>query len=270
MKQLIINADDFGYSAAVNAGIIHSHKEGILTSATLMANMPGTLEAIKLAEMYPDLGVGCHLVLTMGQPLNKDCHSFQDENGYFYKLSDYPKVRGKYSNQEIYTEWCGQIDYLLACGVNLTHFDSHHHIHFYPENREIALEISQKYNLPFRNSYGTEHFEPFDFNRVNDLLLDMMNTTAIRDMSLPYTENQDKCLEELTETFSRGNSAQILEMMVHPAFVDEYLFSHSSFNIARMREVEILTDPRVQQLIQELGYTLVNYGTVNKKSRVSI
>ena len=71
MKKVIINADDFGYSSAVNLGIITSHKKGILTSTTLMANMSGCDEAIMLAKENPNLGVGCHLVLTCGKPLTK-------------------------------------------------------------------------------------------------------------------------------------------------------------------------------------------------------
>lgn len=261
MKQLIINADDFGYSAAINAGIIHSHRQGVLTSATLMANMPGTLDAIALSKQYPSLGIGCHLVLTMGRPLDGTNTSFQDEKGEFYKLCDYPTMRSQYSDEEIYHEWCTQIEYLLDKGVKLTHFDSHHHIHFYPENRAITTKISKKYGLPARNSYGTENFGPIESPDVNDLLLDMMNTSAIRDMSLSYQALREQCLQELQDTFEKANNVQTLEMMVHPAFVDEYLLTHSSFNIARMREVEILTDPIVRQLIASLKYELVNYQT---------
>ncbi|MDU5510859.1 carbohydrate deacetylase [Enterococcus gilvus] len=268
MKQLIINADDFGYSAAINAGIIHSHLEGVLTSTTLMANMPGTMEAIELSKQYPRLGVGCHLVLTMGRPLDPTNRSFQDENGRFYKLCDYPKMRASYSEEEIFHEWCTQIDFLLSKGVKLTHFDSHHHIHFYPENHKITKRISEKYGLPFRNSFGTEHFEYADLAHTNELLLDMMNTKAIRDMSQGYNVLRENCLLELTETFARAKEAQVLEMMVHPAFVDEYLFTHSSFNIARMREVEILTDPAVRQLIDSLNYELVTYQTIKPNQNV--
>lgn len=264
MKQLIINADDFGYCAAINAGIIHAHREGVLTSATLMANMPGTAEAIALAKQHPSLGIGCHLVLTMGRPLDATNTSLQDEKGNFYKLCDYLLMRESYSEEEIYREWCTQIDYLLAEGVKLTHFDSHHHIHFYPENREITTRISKKYDLPARNSYGTEGFSPTSGQAINELLLDMMNTESIRNMTLPYSTLKNECLSELKETFAKGEKAHTLEMMVHPAFVDEYLFTNSSFNIARMREVEILTDPSVRQLIESLNYELVNYQTAKK------
>ena len=62
MKQLILNADDFGLTHGVNEGIILAHRDGILTSATLMANGPAFDEAVERARANPKLGVGCHLV----------------------------------------------------------------------------------------------------------------------------------------------------------------------------------------------------------------
>ena len=128
MKKVIINADDFGYSSAVNLGIIKAYKEGILTSTTLMANMPGCDEAINLAKENPDLGVGGHLVLTCGKPLTKG-ESFVDGKGDFYSLTEYKKHRNEMSDEEIFQEWSYQIDYLMDHGLKLTHLDSHHHVH---------------------------------------------------------------------------------------------------------------------------------------------
>lgn len=259
MKSLIINADDFGYSAGVNAGIIQSHKNGILTSTTLMANMPGTLDAIQQAKNYPNLGVGAHLVLTTGKSLISHDTNLVDPFGNFHHLSEYPRVRTSFSDEDIFDEWCAQIDFLIDNGVPLTHFDSHHHVHFFPENHDITRRISEKYQLVFRNSYGTEDFSPHDFKQVNDLLLDMMNTPVIRDMSQSYELLKESCFEELAATFSKGMSVDVLEMMVHPAFVDEHLYNNSSFNLQRIREIEILTDPLTQQLITDLGFRLTRY-----------
>src|SRR5699024_3337774 len=69
MKRIIINADDFGYSRAVNWGIIDAHAEGLLTSTTLMTNMPAAEHAFKLGHAHENLGIGVHLTLTCGRPL---------------------------------------------------------------------------------------------------------------------------------------------------------------------------------------------------------
>ena len=69
MKQLILNADDFGMTHGVNEGIMRAHREGILTSTTLMANGLAFADAVKKAAENPKLGVGCHLVLVGGKPV---------------------------------------------------------------------------------------------------------------------------------------------------------------------------------------------------------
>ena len=65
-RRLIVNADDFGLSASVNAAVIQAHRTGILTTASLMVNEPGCAEAVRLAQENPRLGTGLHLTLLMG------------------------------------------------------------------------------------------------------------------------------------------------------------------------------------------------------------
>src|ERR1700689_1910411 len=66
VRRLIVNADDFGLSSSVNEAVVRAHREGILTSASLMVNEPGFDEAVKLAKETQKLGVGLHLTLLLG------------------------------------------------------------------------------------------------------------------------------------------------------------------------------------------------------------
>ena len=59
-RRLIVNADDFGLSPSVNEAVVRAHRDGILTSASLMVNAPGFAEAVELARANPRLGVGLH------------------------------------------------------------------------------------------------------------------------------------------------------------------------------------------------------------------
>src|SRR5215813_14504652 len=68
-KQLIVNADDFGMTEGVNRGIIDGHTRGVISSATLMANMPAFDAAVRLAKDHPALGVGLHFNITQGRPV---------------------------------------------------------------------------------------------------------------------------------------------------------------------------------------------------------
>lgn len=260
MKLLIINADDFGYSPGVNSGIIYSHQHGILTSATLMANMPGTQEAVALAKQHPGLGIGAHLTLTAGRPVIKELGTLTDDDGNFFKLPSYHEKRPLYREEEIFIEWCAQIDYLMRQGLTLTHLDSHHHVHSFPENQLIARAVSERYGLPFRNSRGAEKKAVVPANYRNDICVDMMNTEMIRSLDRAYVMDKEACLAELSQTFNAIADHEIVEAMVHPAFVDETLYYQSSFHLQRMREVEILVASEVRNMLDMLGYQFVHYG----------
>ncbi|HOI45659.1 MAG TPA: ChbG/HpnK family deacetylase, partial [Candidatus Aminicenantes bacterium] len=86
MKRVIVNADDFGLCQGVNRGIVLAHQKGILTSATLMANMPGFDEAVEMARDHPRLGVGVHLNLLRGEPVTpaRDVASLVRADGFLH------------------------------------------------------------------------------------------------------------------------------------------------------------------------------------------
>ncbi|GAA0752503.1 MULTISPECIES: chitin disaccharide deacetylase [Clostridium] len=258
MKRVIINADDFGYSSAVNQGIIKSHKDGILTSTTLMANMPGCDEAILLAKENVNLGVGAHLVLTCGKPLTK-VTSLIDEKGDFYNLVEYKKHRKQMCDEEIFQEWSYQIDYLIDQGLNLTHLDSHHHVHSFPENLEITKRIANKYNLCFRNIFNLEENIELPAQKGIKGFFDLMNHTAIRDLTIPFYKNPVKCFEEIQIVLDKVKDNEITELMVHPAYVDEILYFNSSFNIQRMKEVSILCDSQMKKLLEKNKIVTCSY-----------
>ena len=261
MKKVIINADDFGYSTAVNLGIINSFKKGVLTSATLMANMPGCDEAIELAKENPSFGVGGHLVLTCGAPLYERS-TLVKEDGNFSGLKEYKTNRSNMDEQEIFEEWSSQIDYLLEQGLELTHLDSHHHVHTFPENQEITKKIAEKYQLCFRNAYGLEEQVALPHQKCITGFLDLMNHKHIRDLTTPLESNRKQCFEEIQSVLNQVADEQITELMVHPAFVDEHLYFHSSFNIQRTREVALLCDPQMKELFIQNKIETCHYGDI--------
>lgn len=261
MKKIIINADDFGYSTAVNLGIIESFRKGVLTSATLMANMPGRDEAIAFAKENPFFGVGGHLVLTCGSPVSVRS-TLVDEKGNFYGLEDYKINRHKMEDAEIFEEWCSQIDYMIHHGMTLTHLDSHHHVHTFAENLEITKKIAEKYQLCFRNAYGLEDRVALPYQMGITGFLDLLNHQEIRSLQHSFDSRREKCLEEIKFTLEQVEEDQITELMVHPAFIDEQLFFHSSFNIQRTKEVAILCDPQMKEILEYYQMELRHYGNV--------
>ena len=70
VRQLIVNADDFGLTAGVNRAIVETHSGGVVSSATLMANGAAFDDAVRRARSAPNLSVGCHVVLVDGTPVS--------------------------------------------------------------------------------------------------------------------------------------------------------------------------------------------------------
>jgi predicted glycoside hydrolase/deacetylase ChbG (UPF0249 family) len=138
VTRLIVNADDFGLTPGVNRAILELHRAGALTSATLMARAGATDEASEIARATPSLGVGCHIVLVDGEPALSaaELPTLADPlTGRFHlTLGAFLKrlLSGKIESAEIEAEARAQIASLQDRGVQLTHIDTHKHMHMFP------------------------------------------------------------------------------------------------------------------------------------------
>src|SRR5580704_17015807 len=152
MKQLILNADDFGLTRGVNEGIIQSHRNGILTSATLMACGPAFDHAVELAKLNPRLGVGCHLVLVGGRAIapleeipslvSKDANLHDSLGSFVTRLST-----GMIRPKEIQRELRAQILKIRAAGIEPTHLDTHKHTHAHPAVMEAIGRVATEFGI---------------------------------------------------------------------------------------------------------------------------
>ena len=149
---LIINADDFGYSSAVNRAIIQAHREGILTSTSLMVNERATIEAVQLAKENPDLAVGLHLVLVLGHSSlpHDQIPSLTNQNNEF---SNSPPLAGmKYffnpqARHELKKEMRAQFEKFVATGLPFSHVDGHTHLHMHPVIFDELIELCEEFNV---------------------------------------------------------------------------------------------------------------------------
>jgi len=131
-KSLIVTADDFGFSADVNAAVVRAHREGILRFASLMVLRPAAKEAARLAEENPGLGVGLHLELCADRPEKAGLR-------YFFDAKARAGVEG---------EIRAQFDALLALGVEPTHVDGHINIHVHPVIFPALCRVAREYGVP--------------------------------------------------------------------------------------------------------------------------
>lgn len=147
---MIFNADDFGRSPAINAAVIRAHREGVLTSASLMVTGDAFAEAVALAHATPTLAVGLHLVVSGGRAAlsPQQIPHLVDAQGCF--LEDPLRAGLRYAllraaQQELAREIVAQFERFAATGLPLSHVDGHHHLHVHPVIFNLLLPLAQHY-----------------------------------------------------------------------------------------------------------------------------
>lgn len=151
--RLIVNADDFGYSVGVNDAILRSFERSLVSSTSLMANMPGFGHAAGLIGEHAVLQgkVGLHLNLTEGFPLSTSLRAhplFCDSSGGFVYKRARPLFRlGGAERSAIYEEMQAQLERLLAAGIHPTHLDSHHHVHTEWAIAPLVCRLARVYGI---------------------------------------------------------------------------------------------------------------------------
>lgn len=240
MTKLVINADDFGYTEGVNLGIISAYKNGVVSSCTIMPNMPGFEHGLDLLKQNPGLGCGVHMTLTCNKPLLTSHKTIVDEDGYFYKRAT-KEILEKMDLNEVYEEFCAQIDKVIDSGIDITHLDSHHHVHGLEKLRPVIEKIVDKYKLPIRGV--------FEYNTKIKNIVPLIDSFYDDKVDYNYFKNS---IEEIKKY-------DICDLMCHPSFVDEFLLNSTSYSIQRTKEHTILTSNEVKEFLKLNNLTIINY-----------
>ena len=184
MKAAIINADDLGICASTNTAIGLAFRDGILTSASLMVNMPAFADAVdRVALRHRNLGIGLHLVLTSGRPVLHPSRVplLVDARGCFhYSFAGLARVlcsrRRRAVLQQIRDEWRAQFEKAQAAGISLDHVDSHQHVHMLPALWTSVHRLAREFSAgPVRDSHervtfhGANRLHPRDCLRPMNL-----------------------------------------------------------------------------------------------------
>lgn len=245
--KLIINADDFGYSKGINYGILEGFKNGVVTSTTLMTNMPGTSHAFQLINEYKELlNVGIHLVLGAGKPLSENSLSLIDSKGFFKNIE---KLLVEAEIEDIEKEFNLQMKKFLSYGIKPTHIDCHQHSHSNKKILKIVLDMAEKYELPVRI---------LQKNKIH--LKENEKSFIIHPESFDGGFYGDFISEKLFKKIVLNNqSYKTVEIMCHPGYVDQILFNNSSYNISRPKELDILTNKETFDFLKINNIELINY-----------
>ena len=236
MKYLITNADDFGFTRDVNEGIVHAHREGILTSTTLMATGAAFEHAVALARENPTLDIGVHLVLVGSDP-------YPETVARLVAAVALGRIR-------VYDELASQVRKILDAGIQPTHLDTHKHTHLLPQVLDAVARIGEEFRIPWiRRPLGslfhgriathgcrtTDHFAGFRLTGRYDAAE----------------------LARLIRALPDG----ITEFMCHPGFCTEELrAARTRLKESRRRELDALISPEVRAALLDANVTLSKYG----------
>jgi hopanoid biosynthesis associated protein HpnK len=287
MKRLIVNADDFGWSDAVTSGILKAHREGILTSTTLMANLPGAAEALDRARREaPGLAVGLHLNLTEGEPLapRGDVAALLDAAGRFGRslAALAREVRASPAARlAVEKEWEAQAGWARDHGLAPTHLDGHKHVHLVPALLPLAMALAQRHGIrAIRTTAevrlpGLGRLLPRTWgarDRLRQWLLARVGQCwgrraqpAVREAGLATTDwffglratggVSAEMIERLLARAPDGTG----ELMVHPGLAEAAPARPTRLADSRPRELAALCDQRARRALVAGGWTLTTY-----------
>jgi len=287
VRRLIVNADDFGFTAGVNRGIVEAHTRGIVTSSTLMANGRAFDDAVHLAKSVPRLSVGCHVVLIDGEPVldAKRLPSITSANSSGVRFRDglqafaVRALTGRLDPDEIEAEAGAQIHRLQSAGVSVSHLDTHKHTHLFPAVLRPLLRAARARGVrAIRNPFGPRKpltsrallARPGLWTRYVEVRILRALASGFRDsaereglttpdgtLGIVVTGALDeKLFRAIAEIIPEGT----WEFVCHPGYSDDDLKSAKT-RLRESREIElrVLTMPQAQEFLLRQGIELISY-----------
>jgi predicted glycoside hydrolase/deacetylase ChbG (UPF0249 family) len=252
LKRLVVNADDFGFTADVNEGIVEAHRSGILTSTTLMANGAAFDDAVRLASQNPDLDVGCHLVLIGGRSALAPHNPLP---------SSVPHLLAAIVSRRIaiHDELAAQVRKILGAGISPTHLDTHKHTHLAPPVLDAVARIAQEFGIPWVRRPFEIPFLRSRFRRV--LAVHKCRTT---DYFTGFRLTGRFRAPELVQLIGRLPEGTT-EFMCHPGRCrDELRNAATRLKESRERELLALISPEARQALAESRVQLINYRVLSE------
>lgn len=266
-RRLVVNADDFGRSPAINAAVLQAHREGILTTASLMVNEPGMEEAVELVRHEPGLGVGLHLTLLCGRAaLPDDQIPGLVHDGCF---TNNPVQAGwryfahGHLRDQLRAEIHEQFARFQRTGLTLDHVNGHLHLHLHPTVFGILMEdaaqlgitrlrlTSDPLLLNWRLSRGRWVYRLTHWLIYR--ILARRAQGALRRRAITHTANVFGLLQN-----ARVDEAYVTGLLAQLPAGDSELYSHPSVD-EFSDELAALISPRVRTMVEQLGIRLVRY-----------
>jgi chitin disaccharide deacetylase len=288
VPRLIINADDFGLTRGVNRAIAEAHSQGIITSATLMANSSAFEDAVKLTRELPRLSVGCHIILVDGIPILESSRvrtlvaGNTGRDGQFRtSLAAFAGsvLTGRVDESQVEAESTAQIKKLQASGVRVSHVDTHKHTHMFPAVARPLLRAARACGVrAVRNPFSPCRPLPMHVLRQQPHLwkryLQVRALGSLQPRFLRLVANADMITSDgslgivatgvldlaLFETLIESIPPGTWELVCHPGYSDSDLDKvRTTLRHSRVQELKLLTSATARVALSRRGIELCSY-----------
>jgi hopanoid biosynthesis associated protein HpnK len=294
VKNLIVNADDFGWTEGVNRGIVEAFRNGIVTSTSLLANGLAFASGVATAKSAPGLAVGVHLNLSDGAPVadRESVPNLLNDEGLFTAGPEsllLRRARRGLPLNEVEAEWDAQIQKVRDAGIAPTHLDGHKHVHMLPGLFEIALRLAKRHDIgAIRVSLEASSLRAAlsagNKKRAGLVLKQGVQARGLKLLARDAREQAERAgiatadyfcgiaqtgqltLAGVTQ-FLKSLPEGITELMCHPGYADAALQKTATrLQHSRQTELDILTNTEIRNLVASQGIRLIDYGFVAQEA----
>ena len=273
LKQLIITADDFNADAERNQGILEASDKGILTTTSVISNLPLDSETVTALKNSFN-GIGVHLNITKGAPLSSDSRTLVDKTGQFFnKQTAWKKALSKlYDPNGLLSEFSAQIEMLLDNGIVPDHIDSNNHLHIFPVFADITAQIADKYKIKFiRVPKETFYFTDINitktfFKKYFIYSLSLVAKKFFLKAGLGFPDHfngiayPSMVSRESIIKFIKNLPPGTTELMCHPGYESD---TNSFSNLDRKKELLYLTGTEIISEIKKNNINLISFSEIS-------
>jgi predicted glycoside hydrolase/deacetylase ChbG (UPF0249 family) len=287
LRNLIVNADDLGWTEGVNRGIVEAHRKGLVTSTSLLANGRAFAAAQGISRSNPELGIGVHLNLSDGPP-SAPANEVKGLLGKSGELEDAAdslllKIAGRSLRvEEVEREWDAQVQKVRDAGIQPSHLDGHKHVHMLPGLFEVALRVAKKHKIRAIRVANEEStlraaLASGEGQQKGTVLKQGVQARGLKLLARDARKMAERAgistadyfcgiaqtgvltrdgLQELLEILPEGTT----ELMCHPGYADEELRkTRTRLQESRVAELRILTDEEIRKVVATRGIRLISY-----------
>ncbi|MCA1846898.1 MAG: ChbG/HpnK family deacetylase [Actinobacteria bacterium] len=270
-RLLIVNADDYGLTPGISHGILRAHREGIVTSTSVLAIGPAYPKVSHLLADHPELGIGVHLAVVGEDPpllsraevptlFNRRGHLSETWSGFLVRAT-----MGRVDPRDICREFTAQLEVVQELGLPITHLDAHQHLHLWPPMCKVVLDLARRFDIP---AVRVPRFRPTSVTGVGVTVLGRRLARCAGRAGLLHPADavgievagqlDNACLRRmLARMAARGRPS--VELTVHPGEDEDPDRVRYRWGYRWPEELDALIGGPARQAVADYGFTLGTY-----------